>query len=149
MAAPVNHPYTSTLLHIMTLAATVIIAMVPTTTVLSAVTMVVPVVATTGMATMGVTTMVAMMVIMAATTEEPEHLVPLRNFAQGILLPLPSLFSTTTFCSPSVLVRLARRFLLRRATSAASVVCCDSQVFSALQICAGPGKVHGTGEAYC
>ena len=64
--------------------------------------------------------MVAMMVIMAATTEEPKHLVPLRNFAQGILLPLPSLFSTTTFCSPSVLVRLARTFLLRRASSAAS-----------------------------
>ena len=78
---------------------------------------------------MVVSTMVAMMVIMAATTEEPEHLVPLCNFAQGILLPLPSLFSTATFCSPSVLVRLARRFLLRRATSAASVVCWDSQVF--------------------
>ena len=109
----------------------------------------VPVVATTGLAKMVAMAMVAMMVIMVATTEEPEHLVPLHNFAQGIILPLPSLFTTATFCSSSVLVQLARRFLLRHATSAASVVCCNSQVFSALQICAGPGKVHGTGEVYC
>ena len=45
--------------------------MVLTTAVLSAVTMVVLVVATTGMATMVDTTMVAMRMIMAATTEEP------------------------------------------------------------------------------
>ena len=113
----------------MTLVATVIIAMVPTTAVLPAVTMVVPIMATTGMATVVVATMVAMMVvIMATTTEEPQR------FA-GKVSCHEQVSSSTTFllafgaCATSPLRFVAR---LRRCRSCA-VTCKASALHAVLR----------------